>query len=369
MKAQRSPLLALVNDATDALGAAQLLPDEEMERLVAEAAALEQDGDEEEDDEEVAEPPAAAGRMLDGRLADKPVVRLHDLEQYLTCPQQYKYARVYGLLDPAEDAVYRFHRYIRRGAQALRAVQTSDPAAEWPDAETRLQALWETDGPAGHAYDAFYWQAAVAILRAEWQTLTSPDGVETAGRVLLAQPLRAELRRCIVEVTADRVITDAALPSVAGNPSGPPLTVLVRLHTGRPREEDKNDLRLPLYYLAHRQQHPEVPVRIVLAYAGGALTDGTAGAGEPGPGELVDVTDSARQAAEKYLKPDRRQRSKLDKLDEAADGIAAGRFAPRPREQQCAVCAFCYVCPADPDAVATPAPEARPSPAVIDVRG
>ncbi len=34
---------------------------------------------------------------------------------------------------------------------------------------------------------------------------------------------------------------------------------------------------LPLYYLAHQQAHPGVPVRIVLAYAGRALDDGSDG--------------------------------------------------------------------------------------------
>ena len=81
----------------------------------------------------------------------------------------------------------------------------------------------------------------------------------------------------------------------------------------------------------------------------------------PGADELVDVTETARKDAEKYLKPDRKQRSKLDKLDEAALGIAAGRFVPRPREQRCAACAYCYVCPADPDDAPTRVPQLPPS--------
>jgi hypothetical protein len=188
----------------------------------------------------------------------------------------------------------------------------------------------------------------VAILRQEWAALTSPEGATTSGSALLAQPLRAELNRCIVKVTADRVI--AGVP-VADDPTAPSLTLLVRLHTGRPREDDKQDLALPLYYLAHRQQHPDVPVCIMLAYVGGALAEPEPGPAEPAPapGDLVDVTEIARQAAEKYLKTGRKQRSALDKLDEAAAAIAAARFAPRPEERRCAACAYCYVCPADPD--------------------
>src|SRR5262249_18931317 len=69
----------------------------------------------------------------------------------------------------------------------------------------------------------------------------------------------------------------------------------------------------------------------------------------------------ARQAAEKYQSSGRRQRSKLDKLDAAALCIAARRFAPRPQEQRCAACAFCYVCPADPDEATLPIVQALPA--------
>lgn len=238
----------------------------------------------------------------------------------------------------------------------MRDVKTASPESGWQTAKARLRALWETDGPAGHAYDAFYWQAAEAILREEWKALTSPDRAVAASRVLLAQPLRAELRQCIVEVTADRVIEDTIPPADdPAAPPGPPLSVLVRLHTGRPREEDKSDLALALYCLAHQQLQPGAPVRIALAYAGGALAereDGEEASAEengPKPGDLVDVTDIARRDVEKYLRPGRKQRSKLDKLDEAALGISGGRFAPRPEERRCASCPYCYVCPADPD--------------------
>jgi hypothetical protein len=340
--ARPSSLLALVDARPDLPSAGQDPPDAApllaaaaLARLAAAADASEEPDDDEDDTAE-AEAAPTTGPEPEGTATSKPVHRLHDLEQYLTCPLQYKYAQVYHLLDPAEDAVYRFHRYLRRGAQTLRDLRATTPEAQWPAAKARLQALWETDGPAGHAYDASYWRAAEAILREEWQAITAPDAVAT-DRVLLAQPLRAELRRCVVEVTADRVIGASPAP-----------IVLVRLHTGRPHEEDKRDLALPLYYLAYQQLHPDVPPRIALAYAGGLADAG------PAPGELHDVTDEARQAAEKYLKPGRRQRSALDKLDEAADGIATGRFPPRPREHACAACAYCYVCPADPDGAALP---------------
>jgi ATP-dependent DNA helicase UvrD/PcrA len=342
-RAAPSALLALLDDSDDWQHAAPLLSDAELERLALAAAALDVAGDEDARDEDDAK--AEMLPIATGAAAHKPTFRLHELEQYLACPQEYRYAHGYGLLDPTQDAVYRFHRFVRRGAKVLRDVHAAVPGANWPTAEAQLQALWETDGPAGHAYERFYWQAAEAILREEWQAITAPDGEATSGRVLLAQPLCAELRHCIVEVTADRVIVEP----VAGDPSAPPLTVLVRLHTGRPRQEDQHDLTLALYYLAHQQQHPGAPVQIALAYAGTRLADAAAHPHELAPGELIDVTDVARRDAEKYLKVERKQRSKLDKLDEAAAGITAGRYAPRPDEHRCPTCPYCYVCPADPD--------------------
>ncbi len=344
--AQPSSLLALVDSVPDAPDVEPLLPDETLDRLVTVAVAYEETGESDEDEETAPTLAASSGQALAGVPVAKPTFKLHALEQYLNCPRQYKYARSYELLDPAENAVYRFHRYIRRGAQALRDLHAATPKVEWQHAEARLRTLWETDGPAGHAYDAFYWQAAEAILRAEWRAITAPEGAAASDRVLLAQPLRAELRHCIVEVTADRAINTVAS---AGDPSASPLTVLVRLHTGRAREDDKTDYVLPLYYLAHQQQHPDAPVRIALAYVGSALTDQAAETNEPGPGALVDVTESACHDAERYQAPGRKQRSRLDNLDEAAQGIAAGRFAPRPDERRCAGCAYYYVCPADPE--------------------
>jgi DNA helicase-2/ATP-dependent DNA helicase PcrA len=350
--AERSALLALMDGASDWAAGEPLLPDEECERLLAIAATFEETSDDEDESESESEsgrpaeaPPAQSPR-------EKPVFRLHDLNQYLECPLQYKYMRIHGFRDPARDAVYSFHAYIRRGAQELRDVQAASPRADWQAAEARLQSLWDEIGPAGHAYEDFYRQTAETILREEWRAITSPEQAAASERVRLAQPLRAELKQCIFEVTADREI-DAHL---ASGESAAPLTVLVRLHTGRPRNDHKDDLTLPLYYLAYHQQHPDIPVRIVLAYTSGTLDDIAAdsaesadSAGSYDPRHQHDVTDEAHKAAERYIDANRKSRSKLDKLDEAAMGIVAGAFAPRPEERRCAACAYCYVCPSDPE--------------------
>ena len=343
--AEPSRLLALLADAPGWRDARPLIPDAERADLRSAAAAF-SESDEEDDDEE-----AGAAPQLDregARSSERRTFRLRDLEQYHACPRQYKYAAHYGLLDQAQSDIARFHRFIRRGARELRDVQATTRDPDWADAEARLRPLWETDGPAGHAYDAFYWQAAEAILREEWQAITAPDS-HVSDRVTLAEELTAHLRHCDVKVTADRVVTDDE-----------GLTILVRLHTGRRREDDKKDLALPLYYLAYQQAHPGARVAIVIAYTGSALDNGS-GAGSPGaydPHNQEDVTDDARKAADKYRDATRKRRSALDKLDEAALGILAGQFAPRPDDRRCPTCPFCYVCPADPeDGRADPMPQ------------
>jgi DNA helicase II / ATP-dependent DNA helicase PcrA len=350
--ARPSVLLGLVEGYGDQPSDAALLPEDELARLANEALNAPA---EEDDDAEPADAPPTTGH-----IAAKPIFDLHALERYLNCPLQYKYASVYGLLDPAENAVRRFHRYVRRGMETLRDLRLAKPAAGWTAAETPLQALWESHGPAGSAYEAFYWQASQAILRAEWQAITAPSGTNDISRTRLAQPLRAELAHCFVDVTADREV-HGALPGFAPNPE---LTVLVRLHTGRPRAAHKADLALPLYYLAHQQKHPGGPLSIALAYAGAPLEANGASTSGPPSGVPEDVTEDAREDAEKYLKPGRKQRARLDKLDEAALGITVGQFAPRPSEDRCAACDFCHVCPADSADVvpsATP-PRARAEP-------
>ena len=348
--AEPSPLLALLDGASGWMHAVPLLADGEHERLLAagvEAADTDEDGRDDLRDDE-GDITMAAPLAPDTPAATKPTFTLHELEQYRACPRQYKYAQRYQLLDPAENAVYRFHRFVRRGARELRDVQAESPKADWANAEARLRSLWEASGPTEHAYDAFYWQAAEAILREEWRAITDPTGAARSENVILAQPLVAHLRTCDVKVIADRVIAGAHTGD-----ADPPLTLLVRLHTGRPHKDDLDDLALPLYALAYQQEHPEVPAQIVVAYAGNALQAGQDGgetsAGAYDPRNQVNVTLEAHKAAEKYRDTSRKQRSKLDKLDEAGMGILAGQFAPKPEERRCAACAYCYICPADPD--------------------
>ncbi|MFI5273797.1 MAG: UvrD-helicase domain-containing protein [Ktedonobacterales bacterium] len=341
--AQPSPLLALLDDAEDFAAAAPLHTEAELAALSLEDEIAGDPADDDDDDDD----DAPLARTADGVARATRHYTLHELQQYVACPRQYKYACVYWLLDPAENAVYRFHRYVRHGMRQLRDLRRDAPDAAWDDAKAQLRLSWETEGPAGHAYDAYYWRHAEEILREEWRHLAAEDG-DAAQSVRLAADFVAALPGCQVAVTADRVV-----PAAASQPE-----VLVRLHTGRPRAGDEKDLALPLLYLAYKQRHPGAEPRIELAYAGRPLDDATPpGEGDTTPVEhTVAVTDAARACAENFVDPERKRRNRLDKLLEAAAGIAAAQFEPRPDTARCAACAFNTVCPADPDALALAAP-------------
>ena len=123
--------------------------------------------------------------------AEKPVFRLPDLNQYLECPLQYKYMRIHGFRDPARDAVYASTPTSAGARRSYVIFRRPAPGADWKAAEARLQSLWDEIGPAGHAYEDFYRQAAEAILREEWRAITSPEQAAASERVRLAQPLQA----------------------------------------------------------------------------------------------------------------------------------------------------------------------------------
>jgi DNA helicase-2/ATP-dependent DNA helicase PcrA len=343
-RAHPSPLLALLDECAVFAAAPPLHTEDELAALPLDDPDAPDDEAAEDDDNDAPPPPLPAPPAH-----RTPEYHLYDLEQYLNCPRQYKYARYYRLQDPAFSAGYRFHLFVRRGLRELRDLHREAPAAGWEEAEQRLRAAWEEVGPAGHAYDAFYWSHAEEILRDEWARLTDAAS-ESADVTRLAEHYVATLPGVRVRVSADRVRQAA--------PDTP--DVLVRLHTGRPRDTDQKDLTLPLLYLAYTQHHPNREPRIHLAYVSRPLDakqpttlDSAAGGdGSAAPPELiVDVTDEARTCAIDFEKANRRRKNRLDKLLGAAAGIAAGRFEPRPERYRCAACAFCTVCPADPDSL------------------
>ena len=281
----------------------------------------------------------------DAKQADKPLYQLADLKQYLRCARQFRYAQTYQLLDPSDSAPQRFHRFMRRALRLLNDLHAVQPQAQWHDVERALQPLWQEEGPAGDAHAEDYLLNAMKLSHQEWDALCLEPADASVGPRQEKVEMVAELHDCRVAVTVDRLIADDTTNT----------DTLIRLHMRRPQEGDLDDLDLRLYAIAHQQMFPGRQARILVVYIGAPLAnadgDGDGDGADADAHEqsrIVDVTGKARSAAHLYLKPDRRQRSALDKLDEAARAIAAGRFAPTPKDDDaCDSCPYCYVCPAD----------------------
>lgn len=325
-EAQASPLLALLDDAPEFTEAAPLLDDDALASL----ALAEANGAREDDESEPVPQLPATIRQAS--------YTLHELQQYLECSLQYRYARHYGLLDPAENAVHRYYRFLYGGRRVLREVRQGQPGASWAGAEEKLRSLWEEQGPANHPYHAFYWQHAMEVMRGEWKAL---ERHEEAAMPLVSysEKITARLHTCTVEVTVDHM--------ERREESGAPV-VLMRLHDGRPHAEDEKDLALLLYYLAYTQRFPDRDVRIQIGYLPGSLAQAEAREVERIDPLVFDVTDAVRKDVAIYLTFPRKRRSRLDNLDEAAAGIDAQRFMPERQNERCLMCAFNMVCPSDP---------------------
>jgi hypothetical protein len=369
-----SPMLDLLRDDPSYQHAPFLLDADQLARLEERAATLRAtlaatQGLPDEDDDATAD--EAVDDAIDAVASAptsgvKPEHTFHDLESYLTCPRQYRYAAQYHLLGAAEQATLRFHRYVRAGLAGLDDLYARRPQATAAEVGALLDARWQSDGLAGLPHEQVYRRYGEDVLRQQWQTLTAD--AQAPRRAAAKQTLQAELRQCVVSVTADYLIedVDGAGQGASGEATAPGRRriILERLHTRGHNAQDPEKLDLLLYYLAF-QRLPEVDLRIMIRYLGASLADvdtmsGQADADQPNAdrailtdaaehSSVVDVTAKIAHDALQYLNPTRKRRSRLDKLDDAARGIAAGRFAPRPNAERCAACAFHNVCPADPE--------------------
>jgi len=308
-KKHPSSLLGLVEGALAGEPLHPLLSEEVRATLAARSITT-SDLDEESGAEDQEEGPSPGTEVTPTpKAAGKRTYTLRELEQYLECPRQYKYAYGYGLTDPAQHVVYRFHRYVRKGLALLRQVHAVQPAPTWADLERLFRTEWEAEGTGGHAYDAFYWEHARGILEHQWKKLNLTAQGHEADTRQIAEPLQVELDHCRVHVTADQV---TRRPSASNSTPAGSLATLSRLYTGRPHKRDAEDLRLPLYYLGYQQQHPDTPVRIELTYLGDTLAEASPDLALRMQGDVIDITKEAGKTAEDYRKPGRRKRSRLD---------------------------------------------------------
>ncbi|HMA36773.1 MAG TPA: 3'-5' exonuclease, partial [Chloroflexia bacterium] len=253
--------------------------------------------------------PAAAAPAADSPAPDpETVFDVADLEQYLHCPRQYEYSRRLRL-DAGESGGYQsFNKVVREVLRHLRAEHTANrlPAGEAAVLEL-LAGNWESAGPQGHIHEALYADAARRLVLATWRRLAG-----TAPTAAWREELTVPLGGATVRARLD----------LAQRQPGQGIRV-VRLRTGKPRDDDRRALRLALIQAAARQElGPTAPLTIELEYLE--------------TGETVPVEIAGRY-----------ERERLAKLEGAVQGIRAGHFPATPADADaCLRCPFWIICPA-----------------------
>ena len=233
------------------------------------------------------------------------------LEAYLRCPRQYHYEYALKLPGGYNPSGYpQFVGSVRRVLDWLEDARTQNQSPTEADILARLDALWEEVGPVGHLHEARYKSSARTMLR-ESARLGSPTETRTDSRTL-----RATLTHCHVYVRPDALRRDAADGTL----------IAVRHRTGRVGADDHTNIRLALYRRAATETHPDKPLRIELRY----LAQGEC--------KVAAAPETKQQI--------KWEADRVEKYDQAARGIALGRFPAKPASgDECGKCPYALICP------------------------
>jgi hypothetical protein len=227
-----------------------------------------------------------------------PGIDLHDLETYLQCPQRYAYARELGL----EGAVWparHFHAAIRR---ALGNLQGGVPYTD-AEAEAALQEAWLVPHeplPYESLYLARARRAIMDVLGRQAERAAASTSTEHNVPFQLIRP------HGTVQGRFDRL--DHA-------PDTLPRATVYR--TGKQQDNHRRDLRTALAQAALDTLHGGGTVRQEYVLTGA----------------IDDKIGRAKTLADR-----------LAEADTALQGVAEGRFAPKP-SRNCPLCPFWLLCP------------------------
>nr|MDQ2687754.1 ATP-dependent helicase [Armatimonadota bacterium] len=233
------------------------------------------------------------------------------LEMYLRCPRQYHYKYALKLPGGYNPSGYpQFVGCVRRVLDWLEDARAQNLAPTEDEILAHLDTLWEEVGPVGHLHEARYKDSARTML-CESARLGSPTETRTDSRTL-----RATLTHCHVFVRPDALRRDTADGTL----------IAARHLTGRVGADDHTGKRLALYRRAATQTHPTAPIRIELRY----LAHGEC--------KVVAAPETKQQI--------KWETDRVEKYDQAARGIARGRFPAKPASgDECGNCPYALICP------------------------
>ena len=227
------------------------------------------------------------------------------LRSYEKCPRRFLYTHVLGLggarkptaFSRTHDCLYDLLRWL---ADARRI---GEPDLD--EAENAFEAIWQTRGPADHAFAADYRRLASRLITA---LLKAGAG----HRFRDAHPLA-------IDFPNGRVLVEPN--ELAEMPDG--TVVIRRVRTGYKRSDEYDRLEYTLYLLAAESQ-----------FGGGAVV------------HALHLTDETHEPVVlSWTKLGNRQK----KSDAMLAGIASGQFPPAVDAVTCPRCPHFFICPSSPN--------------------
>src|SRR5205085_374048 len=89
-----------------------------------------------------------------------PIFDVGFLDTYIACPRQYAYEHELDLRRRRERTAYeQYHHCVYdMVVRWMYDERAAGKVADEPDANARLIAVWDAEGPRDHAYAAIYWE-------------------------------------------------------------------------------------------------------------------------------------------------------------------------------------------------------------------
>jgi hypothetical protein len=223
------------------------------------------------------------------------------LSLYMDCPARYRYEAIEGLHGSRDESPYmQFHRCVYITVQWLEEQRERGQTLDSDAALAQLAANWSDKGPVGHAFEAFYRQAADGMIRGMAAAIATETG--QYDRPQWAVPVGGRL----VTVMPDRVVltADGAVH-------------VQRIRTGR---ETQSEAAKPIYALLRRGAEAHYPEKRVVV-------------------ETFYLSTGKRVV----VAPDNDEASLVKYADAIAD-IEQGDFEPNPSPRTCPKCQCYFAC-------------------------
>lgn len=122
-----------------------------------------------------------AGSVMPDHISPMPPEARDSYEEraltlYMDCPARYLYEVIEGLRGSRKESPYmQFHRCVYATVRWLEQEQREGRTVEPDAAVAQLLTDWQVDGPVGDAFEAFYWKAAVEMVRGMAAAVAAED--------------------------------------------------------------------------------------------------------------------------------------------------------------------------------------------------